>query len=66
MPVIIWWILADLKFMNSNAKKQYYGLNRMDSNDWEKVQEWKSRMLTTVTYGKRVRCNGGVDPDKST
>ena len=38
MPVIIWWILADLKFMNSNAKKQYYGLNRMDSNDWEKYR----------------------------
>ena len=30
------------------------------------VQEWKSRMLTTVAYGKRVRCNDGVDSDKAT
>ena len=33
MPVKVWQILADLKFMNSNAKKQHFGLNRIDSNN---------------------------------
>lgn len=61
MTIEIWRIFADLKFMNSNTKKQHYEFKRL-----RKVQEWKSRVLTTVTYGKRVRCNGGVDPDKTT
>ena len=41
----------------------------MESTEWiqmiEKSKEWKARMLTTVVCGKRVRCNGGVDPDKA-
>ena len=61
MIVEIWRIFADLKFINSNTKKQHYGFKWL-----RKVQEWKSRMLTTVAYGKRVRCNDGVDPDKAT